>query len=93
VKRKRFSVEQIVAVLKQVEAAGREWEAQEAGGGTEPGQGHAAGCAIKKILEPSRRRSAVYYLCGAYRVSQQRVCRAGAAPNRVATSVTENAVL
>jgi len=111
--RKRFSVEQIVAVVKQAEAGvpvvevcrrvgiteqtfyrwkkkfvgwsgsgpaaetapGGKQQAEKAGGGAESGQGHAAGCASKKILKPSRRRPVVHYLRGVYRVSQRRACR------------------
>ena len=42
-----------------VEAVGRRPDA---------GQSDVAGCAVKKILEPSRRRQMVEYLHGSYRV-------------------------
>jgi putative transposase len=118
VKWKRFSVEQIVALLKQAElgvpvaelirqgdhgadtvsveeavqgtgdgsgtpvqaAAGRERTAEAAGGGTDPGQDHAAGCAGKKTSTPSRRRPVVSYLHDTYRVSERRACRVARIP-------------
>src|SRR5271167_4575434 len=42
---------------------------------SDAGQGDVAGCAIKKILEPSRCRQVVDYLHGSYRVSERRACR------------------
>jgi len=40
----RFSVEQIVGVLKQAHV----------GGGSDAGQDDVAGCAVKKMVKPSR---------------------------------------
>ena len=40
-------------------ARGREQSAQEAGCGSVAGQGHAAGCPVKKALRPARRRRLV----------------------------------
>ena len=97
-KRKRFSVEQIVAILKRAEmgmpvaelirqvgiseqtfhrwkkavhrlrdrpsssaqaTAGREWQAEEVRGRTDAGPSDVAGCAEKKLVQPSRRRAVV----------------------------------
>ena len=115
-KRKRFSVEQIVAVLKQAEvgvpsggtdpaggdqradavsleeavqgagnrpgpavqaAAGRE---RTAGSGADVGQDDAPGCAVKKVVKPSKRRPMVSYLHGIYRVSERRAGRVARIP-------------
>jgi len=47
----------------------------EAGGGrVDDGQGHVAGRAVKKVVKPSQRRSAVEYGCGGYKVSEPRAC-------------------
>ena len=112
-KQKRFTVEQIVAVLKQVEAGVPlaevirrvgiseqtfyRWKKQYVGlevdqirqlkqlqeensrlkrlvADLTPGQGHAAGCALKKSVEPWRCRQIVEYLRGSYRVSERRGC-------------------
>ena len=53
----------------------RERSAETAGSRSDSRQGHVAGCSIKKILEPSRRRQVVEYLHGSYRVSERRACR------------------
>ena len=113
-KQKRFSVEQIVAVLKQAEAGvplaellrrvrsvradvlsmekairrvrggsgspvqaapGREHRIEVGGSRSNAGQDDVAGCAVKKILKPSRRRQMVEYLHDSYRVSERRACR------------------
>ena len=112
-KRKRFSVEQITAVLKQAESGvpigdlcrqvgiseqsfyrwrkvygnlqpseARELkqlrdenEAEAARGGSVAGQGHAPGCAVKKVLKPVRQREVVRSLMGRYEVSERRACR------------------
>ena len=58
------------------ETAGRrEHKAEKAGGRFEPGQGHAAGCAIKKMVGSADRREAVAYLRAAYSASERRSCR------------------
>jgi putative transposase len=114
VRRKRSSVEQMVAVLKQAEVGVPVAEVCRQAGITEqtfyrrkkryvgldidqvrqlkqlqeenarPGQDHVAGCAVKKIVKPSRRRPVVSYLRGVYQVSQERACgtRASASPGR-----------
>ncbi len=113
-KKKRFSVEQMVGVLKQAEvgvpvaevirkagiseqtfyrwkakyaglgggsgppdeaAAGREPAAEAAGGGADAGQDDVAGCALKKMVKPSRRGPMVERLASSYRVSERRACR------------------
>src|ERR1700686_3206660 len=53
---------------------GREHPAEAVGRRPDAGQSDVAGCAIKKILEPSRRRQVVEYLHGSYRVSERRAC-------------------
>ena len=91
-KRKRFSVEQIVAVLKQAELGVPvaelirqvgiteqtlyRWKKQCKGLETD----HVAGCAVKKVVTPSRRRPVVSYLQGTYRVSERRACRVARIP-------------
>jgi hypothetical protein len=55
--------------------SGREDPVEAIGCRPDARQGHVAGCAIKKILEPSRRRQAVDYLHGSYLVSERRACR------------------
>ena len=52
----------------------RECQAQAAGSGLEPGQDHAAGCAVKKALKPSRKRILVDELCSRYRASVRQTC-------------------
>src|SRR5712675_1687539 len=54
---------------------GRKHPAEAVGRRPDARQGDAAGCAIKKILEPSRCRQVVEYLHGSYRVSERRACR------------------
>lgn len=59
-----------------IKAATRRKCAAEAGGsGVDAGQGDAAGCAIKKIVKPSRRRTGVEYWCGGNGISQRRACK------------------
>src|SRR5260221_5585677 len=53
---------------------GRKHPAEAVGRRPDARQSDVAGCAIKKILEPSRRRQVVEYLHGSYRVSERRAC-------------------
>src|SRR5271166_5647211 len=55
--------------------SGREHPIEAVGSRPDAGQSNVAGCSIKKILEPSRRRQVVEYLHGSYRVSERRACR------------------
>ena len=54
--------------------AGREWEAQDLGCGSESGQAHLTGSAIKKGLKPAARRELVSSVRQAYGVSEKRAC-------------------
>ena len=54
--------------------ARREYPVETGGGRPDAGQSHVAGCAVKKILAPSRRRQVVEYLHDSYRVSERRAC-------------------
>src|SRR6202051_454192 len=54
---------------------GREPRVEAVGRRPDAGQSDVAGCAIKKNLEPSRRRQVVDYLHGNYRVSERHACR------------------
>src|SRR3984957_15931599 len=54
---------------------GREHPVEAAGSRPDAGQSDVAGCSIKKILGPARRRQVVEYLHGSYRVSERRACR------------------
>ena len=56
-------------------SAGRERALDAPGGGADPGQDDAAGCAGKKIVKPSWRRPCVTYLHEHYQVSERRACR------------------
>jgi hypothetical protein len=56
-------------------APGREYSSEAAGRRPDAGQSHAAGCSIKKILGPSRRRQVVEYLLDGHQVSERRACR------------------
>src|SRR5258708_33990261 len=63
-------------VAKSAQATpGREYPVEAAGSRPDAGQSDVAGCSIKKILEPSRRRQVVEYLHGSYRVSERQACR------------------
>src|SRR5580692_10242645 len=50
--------------------AGREWEAEDLGCGSESGQAHLTGSAIKKGLKPAARRELVSSVRQAYGVSE-----------------------
>jgi len=59
-----------------IEAAGRgKCQAQEAGGGPEPRQDHAAGRSVKKVLRPAERREMADYLQASYQASERHSCR------------------
>src|ERR1700756_2315284 len=55
--------------------AGRESATEATGCGTDAGQDDAAGCALKKMVKPSRRGPMVERLVGSYLVSERRACR------------------
>jgi putative transposase len=55
--------------------AGREHAVEAHRSRSDAGQGHAAGCAKKKILKPSRCRPVVEYLSVSYQISERRACR------------------
>ena len=113
-KKKRFSVEQMVGVLKQAQVgvpvaevirkagiseqtfyrwkakyaglevdevrkmgavARREHAPEAVGSGSDTRQDDATGCALKKMVKPSRRGPMVERLVGSYLVSERRACR------------------
>ncbi len=55
-------------------ASGGVHEAEATGCGADAGQDHAAGCAAKKVVKPSRRRPLVEHLQTSYRASERHVC-------------------
>ena len=63
-----------VRATEAAPARGREHEAQEAGRGPEPGQGHVAGRRTSKNLKPARRRELVNDLQARYGASQTQAC-------------------
>src|SRR5579859_111461 len=56
-------------------APGGEPAAEEAGSGVESGQDDVAGCALKKMVKPSRRGPMVDRLMSSYGASERRACR------------------
>ncbi len=56
-------------------AAGGEPAAEEAGSGVESGQDDVAGCALKKMVKPSRRGPMVDRLMSSYGASERRASR------------------
>ncbi|CAN0643128.1 hypothetical protein BCEP27_20782 [Burkholderia cepacia] len=63
--------------------AGGERAAEEAGCRTEPGQGHSAGCCIKKVARPALRRDVVDYVVSHYGLTMRRACRLVKQPRSV----------
>jgi len=55
--------------------AGGKPAAEAVGGRVDAGQNDVAGCAVKKIVKPSRRGPMVERLVGSYLVSERRACR------------------
>src|SRR5580698_3428475 len=55
--------------------AGREHAPEAVGRGSDAGQDDVAGCALKKMVKPSRRGPMVERLVGSYFVSERRACR------------------
>ena len=75
-KKKRFTVERIVGILKQSEVGVPVRELVRKEGISEASvlPVEEAVCAGKKILKPPRRRQGVRYLRGGYEVSERRSC-------------------
>lgn len=77
-KRKRFSIEQIVAVLKQVELG-----TEDADRRIELGQSHLATRSCKKVARPALRRDVVDYVVSHYGLTMRRACRLVKQPRSV----------
>ncbi len=58
--------------LKQLEEENRKLKSD--GGGSEPGQIYASGCALKKVIKPAARRHLVIYLTDSFQVSERQAC-------------------
>jgi putative transposase len=72
--RKKFGGLGVAETAPATSALGREPQIQAAGGRSEPGQGDVAGCAVKRVLRPTQRKTLVGHLVDRYRVGVSRAC-------------------